>query len=95
MAVFAVGASPIDSPDIPKAMEANIPEEMRKFCPGFYMSGGLCYEKMKGFDKFLMSMFRKMVSKQEGTEEMSRMIANSYDISSKDYIKPLVDYIKS
>lgn len=91
VAVFSTGATPLDSPEAREAI-ANKPAGD---LPYFYLQGGLCYERMGAGDKLLMSLFRKMVKKMKGEDsEMSQMLQHSYDISSKNHLGPLVQYLK-
>lgn len=94
VAVFATGAMPAGAPDISKALAQNIPEEQQKTIPVFYFPGGLCYERMGCVDKLMMAMFRKMVEKTQGDGEMLRQIQSSYDLSSKEYIEPLLAAVR-
>lgn len=94
IAVFATGAMPATSPDVAKALAQNIPEEQQKTVPAFYMPGGLCYEKMGGLDRLMMSIFRKMLEKTQGNGETLNAIQKSYDFSAKEYILPLVEAMR-
>ena len=53
--------------------------------------------KMSGKSKLMMKMFVKMLkakkNKTEDEEIMIKMISDSYDISDKKYIEPIVEYI--
>ena len=97
LAAFCVGGSPIDNPDIEPALRKNFDEETYKKIGIFYCPGGFDYDKMSGKSKLMMKMFIKMLkSKKNKTEEeetMIKMISNSYDISDKKYIEPIVEYI--
>jgi hypothetical protein len=72
-------------------------EELHEI-PHFYMPGGLRYEKMPVVEKIMMKVFvavmnTKLKNKKNKTEEdreFERVILTSYDISSEEYIKPLV-----
>ena len=98
--VFATGASPSTMEDMVKEAWGNnfTPEELAEI-PHFYMQGGLRYEKMPLGDKLMMKAFGAMVKgKKDKTayeEAMSKVIGKSYDLSSKAYTKPLIDYVKS
>ena len=97
-AVFAVGASPIENPEIEEAFEKIFAGEEWNGVSRFYCPGGLRYENMKFGFKMMMKMFSKMMAgKKDKTEEeraMAEMIAKSYDISDRKYIKPIVESIK-
>lgn len=102
-AVFATGAMPATAEEtIEQAWSSNLtPEELGRI-PHFYMPGGLCYERMPLPDKLMMKAFAavmkgRLKNKKDKTEEdrqFERMISASYDLSSKEYIKPLVSYLK-
>lgn len=90
--IFASGASPSDSPEVPKSMRQNFTNDEWEKVKTFYFQGGLCYEKMGLLSKLMMSMFRSMLKKQADSSEMYQAIASSYDVSSKDAVMPLVSY---
>lgn len=91
VAIFSTGATPTDSPEAQEAIANKPAGEL----PFFYLQGGLCYEKMGTGDKLLMSMFRKMMKKMKGEDsEMYQMLCRSYDISSKELLAPLVQYLR-
>ncbi len=92
--VYAVGASPVDSPDVAVAMERILTEEEKKLVKLFYCPGGLSYEKMNGFSRLMLKMFAKaLASKKDENKDykkMAEMISHSYDISDKKYIEQIV-----
>ena len=96
--VFAVGASPAESPEVPVAMSKIFTEEEKMLVKLFYCQGGLNYEKMNGFSRFMMKMFSKaLASKKDATDhdkKMAEMISNSYDITNKKYIEPIIAELK-
>ncbi len=96
---FCVGASPMDSPEIKRALKENFKGLESKKVSVFYCPGGLNYEKMPASSKFMMKMFIKMLkAKKDKTEtdrEMIKMISSSYDISDKKYIEPILECLKS
>ncbi len=61
------------------------------------MQSGLCYEKMPFGDKLMMKVFASMVKRKKEKSEyetaMAQALGSSYDLSSKEYIKPLVSYV--
>lgn len=65
----------------------------------FYLPAGLNYEKMGMVDKIIMKMFLGMLEKQkeksDETKELFKYIKSSYDITDRNQIKPIVDYIQS
>ena len=92
--VFAVGATPAESPMVPAAMDKIFTEDEKKFVKLFYCPGGLSYEKMNCFSRFMMKMFAKsLASKKDATEndkKQAEMISHSYNISDKKYIVPII-----
>ncbi|MEL7626453.1 MAG: flavodoxin domain-containing protein [Anaerolineaceae bacterium] len=96
--LFATGATPTNEIEaIERVRSMNVPRNSG--IPFFYFSSGFNYEKMKGLDKFFMSIARGMMRRMKDNEDaQNSMVAdmkNSYDHSSREYIKPLVDYVKS
>ena len=62
------------------------------------MQSGLNYEEMRLTDRTIMKIVAKLMSKKKVKNEeekgFEQAIRASYDISSKEYIVPLVNYIK-
>lgn len=99
LAVFCVGGSPADSPDIPAAMERNRQALNCAAVELFYCPGGFNYEKMSAPSKLAMKLFIKVnqarKDKTPAEEEAFQMMSRSYDISDKKYIQPIIAYLKS
>lgn len=100
LVVFATGAMPAEMEEtIQEAWRNNLTTEELVRIPHFYMPGGLRYEAMPFGDKMLMKAFAAMLkNKKNQTEEekgTAQSIADSYDISSKTYIEPLVSLLKA
>jgi len=98
--VFATGATPSVAEDaVLKIWSDNLPGSEMESIPHFYMQGGLAYEKMKSLDRTLMKMAAKiMTGKGDKTGEQADAgysLMDSHDISSKEFIAPLVDYMKT
>lgn len=97
--VFATGATPIEAEEmIQEAWKTNFtPAELSEI-PHFYMPSGLRYERMSFGDKMLMKAFaavlKKSKAKDSFEEGMQQAISGSFDHSSKEYIKPLLSYLK-
>lgn len=98
--VYATGAMPNSEAQdtINEMWSGNFtPDELNEI-PHFYMQGGLRYEKMPFGDKILMKAFAAVMSRKKDKTEADRQFVNaisgSYDISSKEYIKPLVAILK-
>ena len=60
---------------------------------------GLHYERMPWFEKMAMTIFSALMkrkkSKTSYEESLAQAIANSYDISSRDYVLPLVACLRA
>ena len=99
LAVFCVGGSPNDNPDVETCLHKILTDEQRKYIRAFYCQGGFNYEKMNGASRLAMKMFvGALKKKKDATEEekiMAEMISSSYDISDICYIEPLVEYLES
>ncbi len=94
LVVFAVGGVPGDvTGALEKIWAGNLTEEERARIPHFYMQGGISYERMGFIDRTMMKTAAKVMGRQKD-KGFASMIQNSYDISSKEYIKPLVDCVK-
>ncbi len=95
-ALFVTGAMPnTEARTIAEMWKNNLKAEELSVLPHFYMQSGLCYEKMGIFDRMMMKVFVFMMKhkKESSPDEkhFAEIIASSYDISSKDYIRPLVE----
>lgn len=95
---FCVGASPVESPEVEKALEQNFSESERKTVKVFYCPGGLSYEKMPALSRLMMKILLKTLQakKNKTAEEqaMLKMISSSYDISDRKYIEPILQCLK-
>lgn len=98
--VFATGATPNAAEEILDGMWKNnfTPDELSQI-PHFYMQAGLCYEKMRFIERTMMklvsAMIRKKQHKTESEAGFEQAIAASFDSSSEEFIRPLVEYLKS
>lgn len=98
LVIFATGATPPhESEAIERVRTMNVPKNSG--IPFFYFQSGFNYERMKGFDKLLITMVRGvmgMMKDKDGTpNEMVSAMKNSYDHSSRESIEPLVSYVRS
>lgn len=96
--IFATGGTPNAAKEaIDEIWKNNFSTDELVNIPHFYMQGGLCYEKMPIFDKALMKMMSTVLSKKkdkdESEEGFAQAIQSSYDISSVEYAKPLIEYL--
>ncbi len=96
--LFVTGATPATSKDIIEAFwKQNLSSEEMLKIPHFYMPGGLCYERMSMLDKLMMKMAALMIKNKKNKTPFEAGFENaikaSYDISSPEYIKPLVSIL--
>lgn len=98
LAVYCVGGSPVENPEIEVAMKNWLSEEEHKRVKLFYCPGGFNYEKMPAASKLMMKMFiSALKAKKDKTEEEKmqiEMLSKSYDISNKKYIEPILEWAK-
>ncbi|MBQ3686841.1 MAG: hypothetical protein II932_03310 [Treponema sp.] len=98
LAVFCVGGSPQDNPDVEKMLGKLLTDDQRQYIAAFYCQGGFNYEKMNLPSRLAMKMFVGMLKKKKDATEaektMAQMIASSYDISDIQYTDPIVDYLQ-
>ncbi len=96
LAIFCVGASPMGSPDIDAAMEKALSDEERKFIKLFYCPGGVDYSKMNTPSSLVLKTLAAVLKKSKDTskQKQGEVLSNSYDISNKKYIEPIVEYLK-
>ncbi len=100
LALFATGATPsAESETIQKMWEQNLSGDELVSVPHFYFQSGLNYVAMGVGDKTLMKALAAFLgakkNKSDSESGCENAIASSYDISSQDYVLPLVEYIKS
>lgn len=97
--VFATGASPQEAQDtITEMWKKNLSPEELGAVPHFYFPSGLRYETMAFLDRKMMQLFQSMMEKRadktEAEQQFADAISQSYDISSKEYIQPLVQLLR-
>ncbi len=99
LAMFCVGGSPNDSPDIAVFLQNTLTEEQKKYMKLFYCQGGFNYEKMKAPSRIVMKMFVSALRKKKDTTEEEKMaiekMSSSYDVSDIKYIEPIVEYLEA
>ena len=97
LAVFCVGGSPNDNPDVEVMLKNMLTDEQREYIKAFYCQGGFNYERMNAPSRLAMKMFvSALKKKKDPTEEekiMTQMVATSYDISDEKYLEPVIDYL--
>jgi len=98
--VFSTGATPtkVKKP-INKIWANNFTEDELKNIPHYYFQSGLNYERMNFLDKMMMNILSYVLSRKKSKDQIESdtelAIQKSHDISSKEYIKPLIEYIKN
>ncbi len=96
--VFATGAAPNTEEIISKIKTDNFSENELNNNHFFYFQSGMNYEQMRMSDKTIMKIYSKVLElkndKTETEEGTSKAILNSYDHSSREYIKPMVNSLK-
>ena len=98
LAVFCVGGSPNDNPDVDTALHNMLTDEQRGYIRAFYCQGGFDYDKMNAPSKLAMKVFvsalkAKKKDPSEDEKKMIEMISQSYDISDKKYAEPIAEYL--
>ena len=99
LALFCVGASPNENPEVETALHNALTEEERVYAKAFYCQGGLSYEKMKLPSRLALKAFASMIKKKrDATEQekiMGEMLSHSYDIADRKFITPIATYVKN
>lgn len=98
--LFATGATSASEAAMIEAFwKNNLTPQEAQSVPHFYMPGGLRYENMPWIDRLMMKVFCSMLQKKQDKtpqeEAMAKAVQTSFDISSKDYIAPLVQAVQS
>ncbi len=100
MILFVTGATPNAAAEIVETFwRQNLSAEEMTKIPHFYMQSGLCYEKMSLPDRLMMKvaaiMIRHKKNKTEQDLGFEEGIKSSFDNSSKEYIEPLISYLRT
>lgn len=95
--VLATGATDQNSAIVEEALKNNFPEGMSED-QVFYLRSGLCYERMSLSSRMLMKAFSSMMKKKKDKtaeeKEMADALGESFDASSREYLKPVISYIR-
>ena len=94
--LFATGGTPNEArKKIDEVWKNNLSAEELQSIPHFYMQGGICYEKMSFSNRTIMKMMSKVLDKKKNMdsadEGFAQAIKSSYDITSCEYAKPLIE----
>ncbi|MDO4486020.1 MAG: flavodoxin domain-containing protein [Bacillota bacterium] len=100
LVVFCTGATPAAMTDMIEEMwQQNLTEKELVTIPHYYMESGICYEKMNFADKMMMKAFRLMMKKKSDKTEyekaLAKAIEHSYDNSSPENARPLIEKLKA
>lgn len=100
LVVFATGGTPIEAEEIINSIwEVSFTEDERHVIPHFYMPAGLNYENMGLGDKLIMKALAKMLENKNDKDLVEtgceQAIGHSYDISSREYITPLLEFLNT
>ena len=98
--IFATGATPLsETSTIEKIWANNFTDYEIKTIPHFYMQSGLNYEKMGFIDQIMMKTLKKIIgikkNKNKAEKRLEQAIKESHDVSSRENIKPLIDFIRN
>lgn len=96
--VFATGATPSDPAFVQSIEKVNFPAETPKPARFYYFLGGMDFEKMGWFNRFLIRLFGRMSQKKRQSEQGAANTPpskfKSFDLSNRSYIEPLVKYVR-
>lgn len=97
--LFAVGATPASAEKaVNKMWSESLSESEIKSIPHFYMQGGLDYDKMGFLGRIIMKVVANLIGNKKDKSEdetgFAQSIKGSFDISSKEYAMPLVNFVK-
>jgi menaquinone-dependent protoporphyrinogen IX oxidase len=98
--VFATGGTPASEvTTIEKIWKGNFTDTEMKLIPHFYIQSGVNYEKMGLVDRGIMKIAAGIMSikkdKSDSEAGFEQAIQNSYDVSSREYIMPLVRFVRN
>jgi len=95
MALFLVGATPGDSPYVDKELSNAVPQDQKDHIKAFYLPGGIRYEKLNFTGRMIMKAYAGSLkkSKNEETKKMGEIVSESFDISDRENLKPLIEYL--
>lgn len=95
-ALFVTGAAPSSFADNYTAIHTAL-QKTDFDIKFFYLQSGLNYQKMKFKNKMVMRMMKIMLKIKkpagDGETKLKRLLSNSFDCSSREYLAPLEEYI--
>ena len=84
---------PPDASVVKETLEKNFTPQEAAQIQTFYLHSGLSYEKMPFKHTLMMKMFCKMLKKKDA--EAYETLRASFDHTSRESLKPLLEYVKS
>lgn len=97
--VFATGATPPREEALSEVINKNFTSEQQKSIRFFYLRGGFDYNKLKLFDKILMTLLKwKLNMKKELTPDERGMLSaynTPVDFTNKKNIGEIISYVLS
>ncbi|MBU5439437.1 flavodoxin domain-containing protein [Tissierella sp. MSJ-40] len=100
--VFTVGLASTDRKEIfAPIVEKNFSETMRNSIKFFHLRGGINYKELNLIHKLMMAMLKTVITRKapdEMTDDDKQLLATygtKVDLTNKNTIKLLVDYVKS
>lgn len=95
--VFATGGAPYTEEIISIIKTDNFSANEINNIDFFYFQSGINYEKMGSLDRTIMKTYNKILefknNKSDIEDGTSKAISKTYDHSSSEYIKPMIDYL--
>lgn len=95
--VFATGGAPYREEIISKIKIDNFSEDEINQIGFYYFQSGINYERMGLIDKSIMKTYNKVLEFKSNKSDLesgtSKAISKSYDYSSSEYIKPMIEYL--
>lgn len=96
--IMVTGASPESHSAVEQDLRKHFPEQSPTL-RAFYLPAGLSYENMGFIDKGMMKAFSSILNKKKNKtpmeETMCRSIQSSFDHCSREYLKPVIEYLRS
>lgn len=96
--LFAVGSTPVREETTEFIRTSNITKEQMPYIQFFYLRGGFDYNRLRPFDKFVMSLLKiKLKSLKNPDADQKGLLAaynHPLDFTNNKNIKPILDFIK-
>lgn len=97
--VYATGGAPFSEEIYSAIVKTNFAYNEKNKYKCFYFQSGLNYGKMNIFERTVLRTYSKFLGMKKGKSEIemetNEALSTSYDQSNKEYITPMIDYLKS